>query len=137
MPKKTGHQDGKAAGALGAVLKRIRLLRDISLRALGERTDLSAGYLHKLEAGTVPLPSPHTLYALARELSADYRDLYILAGYPLPERPSAQGTSGARGSNRPRGSALGNVLRDADVSPEEVAEIADYIQYMRRGKRGS
>lgn len=137
MPKKTGHQDSEAAGALGAELKRIRLMRGKSLRALGERTDLSAGYLHKLEAGAVPLPSPHTLHALARELSADYRDLYILAGYPLPERPSTQGTSGARGSNRSRGSALRNVLRDAELSPDEAAEIADYLQYLRRNKHGS
>lgn len=137
MPKKTGHQDSDAAGALGAELKRIRLMRGKSLRALGERTDLSAGYLHKLEAGAVPLPSPHTLYALARELSADYRDLYILAGYPLPERTPAHGTSGTRGSARPRGSALRNVLRDVEISPDEAAEIADYLQYLRRNQRGS
>ena len=133
MPKKTGHRDEEAARALGAELKRIRALREKTLRAVAEHVGISVGYLQKLETGVAPLPSPHTLSALARELSADYRDLFVVAGYPLPDLAPGTGT-GPRAARRSRASALGRALREEELSSQEEAELADYLQFLRRNQ---
>jgi transcriptional regulator with XRE-family HTH domain len=130
MPPRAGHRDQEAQRTLGAELKRIRLMRDKTLRGVASRTELSPGYLHKLEAGTVPLPSPHILYALAHELNADYRDLFIAAGYPLPDAPRSAGK--ARTTRSSRGSALARVLERERLSDDEAVELASYLRFIRQ-----
>jgi transcriptional regulator with XRE-family HTH domain len=136
MPRTTANaRDAEAAARLGAALRAIRELRGKSLRAVAGRVGLSAPYLHKLEAGEAPLPSPHTLHALARELSADYRELFILAGYPLPDegprtRPVSSGTRSRRRSTK--GGPLRDLLREETFSEEEAVELARYLNYIRQ-----
>jgi transcriptional regulator with XRE-family HTH domain len=132
MPPRAGHQDEEAQRALGAELKRIRLMRDKTLRGVASRTELSPGYLHKLESGTVPLPSPHILYALAHELNADYRELFIAAGYPLPDAPGGATKTGVARARR--GSALARALESEEVSDAEAVELANYLRFIRRGR---
>lgn len=68
---------------IGALIKQHRLARDISLRELGRRVDLSASYLSRLEndrIGGKAGPTESTCRKLAYELDIDADTLIAAAG---------------------------------------------------------
>lgn len=65
---------------LGEYLKQIRKSRDLSLRQVDYKSDVSFSHLSMIENGTRK-PSPLTLKELAKIYNLDYIDLYEKAGY--------------------------------------------------------
>lgn len=65
---------------LGEYLERIRKSKDLSLRQVDYRSDVSYSHLSMIEKGT-RRPSPLTLKELAKVYNLDYIDLYEKAGY--------------------------------------------------------
>lgn len=66
---------------LGQHLRQIRSAAGRSLESVAGPAQISAAYLHKLEAGTVNNPSPRVLARIAVQLDLSYLDLMQLAGY--------------------------------------------------------
>ena len=76
---------------LGAELKRLRLLKGVTLRQVENETDVSNAYLSQLENEKADQPSPRVLHKLAEYYQASYTRLMELAGY-LEAPKTAQGT---------------------------------------------
>jgi transcriptional regulator with XRE-family HTH domain len=64
--------------ALGLWLKGLREERKLSLRELGQRSDVDHAYIHRLETGAKEAPSPDVLDKLAQALAASKRDRDVL-----------------------------------------------------------
>ncbi|NKM44304.1 helix-turn-helix domain-containing protein [Rhizobium leguminosarum bv. viciae] len=64
--------------ALGVWLKGLREEKKLSLRDLGQRSDVDHAYIHRLETGVKESPSEDVLDKLAQALSATKRDREIL-----------------------------------------------------------
>lgn len=64
--------------ALGLWLKGLREERKLSLRELGQRSDVDHAYIHRLETGAKEAPSPDVLDKLAQALTASKRDCDVL-----------------------------------------------------------
>jgi len=68
--------------SLGKYVKNVRKYDlEITLDNLSEKTNLSKGYLSKLENGERKTPQPETLKKLANGLQVPYMDLMKEAGY--------------------------------------------------------
>lgn len=65
---------------LGEYLKKVRKSRDLSLRQVDYKSDVSFSHLSMIENGSRK-PSPLTLKELAKIYNLDYIDLYEKAGY--------------------------------------------------------
>ena len=65
---------------LGEYLKKIRKSKDLSLRQVDYKSDVSFSHLSMIENGSRK-PSPLTLKELAKIYNLDYIDLYEKAGY--------------------------------------------------------
>ena len=65
---------------LGEYLEKIRKSKDLTLRQVDYKSDVSFSHLSMIEHGTRK-PSPLTLKELARVYNIDYIDLYEKAGY--------------------------------------------------------
>lgn len=125
----------EARAAFGSQLGHVRALRGRTLRSLAHAIGTSAGYLHKLEHGAAPLPSPHMLAALARELDVSYRQLFVAAGYPLPEAEAEdnhEASQRSRHVGRARGSVVRRVLEDTTLSDDEAEQLARYLAFLRQ-----
>lgn len=67
--------------ALGNFVKNERLKRNLSIRRLSEKTNVSYSYLAKLEKGTLPSNiKPSTLESIASGLKINSDRLYKLSG---------------------------------------------------------
>lgn len=69
---------------LGRLIKRHRLAKGLSLRALAAQTGYAPSYLCRIEAGDYETPAPKTLQAIARVLDIPIEDLYALTNYDMP-----------------------------------------------------
>jgi HTH-type transcriptional regulator, competence development regulator len=107
---------------LGARLKEVRDLRNLSLKAVAEPADISAAYLQKLERGEVKAPSPHILHRLSQVLAVPYQQLMELAGYVVPSADS---------ETTPRGNLLAHALSSEDITEDEAQELARYLSWYR------
>lgn len=73
-----------APGRLARELRRLRELKECSLRDVEEATGISNAYVSQLERGEATGPSPHKLYRLADFYDTSYEALMRAAGY-IPE----------------------------------------------------
>lgn len=64
--------------ALGVWLKGLREEKKLSLRDLGQRSEVDHAYIYRLETGAKEAPSDDVLEKLAKALSASMRDHDIL-----------------------------------------------------------
>ena len=64
--------------ALGQWLKSLREGKQLSLRDLGQRSEVDHAYIHRLETGVKEAPSADVLEKLATALSASQRDRDVL-----------------------------------------------------------
>jgi transcriptional regulator with XRE-family HTH domain len=64
--------------ALGLWLKSLREEKKLSLRDLGQRSEVDHAYIHRLETGVKEAPSDDVLDKLARALLASKRDRDVL-----------------------------------------------------------
>lgn len=77
---------------LGEVIYQAREAKGISSRALAERIGVHHSYLNRLQLGHHRRVAPEILAKLAVELDLNLADLYIYAGYALPEElPTFEG----------------------------------------------
>jgi len=70
---------------LGAVLKARREELGLSIRALEALSDVDNSTVTRLEQGVRIAPRPDVLAKLARALQLSLADLYVLAGYTIPQ----------------------------------------------------
>lgn len=70
--------------ALGSLIRSFRLLRDMSLRDLGDAAGIHYSYVGKLEKGTAANPSREVVRGLAAALDAPVDEFEMAAGY-LPQ----------------------------------------------------
>ncbi|MBY3087978.1 helix-turn-helix domain-containing protein [Rhizobium laguerreae] len=64
--------------ALGLWLKGLRQEKKLSLRDLGQRSEVDHAYIHRLETGVKEAPSEDVLDRLAQALAASKRDRDVL-----------------------------------------------------------
>jgi transcriptional regulator with XRE-family HTH domain len=124
------------AKSLGNEIQRVRQLKGLSLQRVAQPAGVSATYLQKLERDEVESPSPHRLHSLARVLGVEYRDLFELAGYPVPgepeERPSTGATEATVDGRPAPASALRRMfMSDEEVTDTEVEELVRYLSFIR------
>jgi HTH-type transcriptional regulator, competence development regulator len=112
---------------LGLRLRQVRELRRQPLSAVANHAEISTAYLQKLESGSVKQPSPNILYNVAKALDMDYAELMRLAGYVVP---NDEESSGERRRNE-----LTHALSSEELSEEEAAELARYLDWYRSSRR--
>jgi transcriptional regulator with XRE-family HTH domain len=100
----------------GYKIKKARLARDLSLRALAELAEVDYSYISRLEKGN-HTPSRETVTKIAKALKIPEDDLMIAAGYtPNPSKPIS-----ARESNADY-SPVGFLSR-GDINVKELEKI--------------
>ena len=104
---------------LGDELKAVRALRELSLKAVATKAEMSVAYLQKLEGGDVQSPSPRYLMALAGVLEIPYASLMAAAGYLLPDDAAIAG------------SAVDHAFSGDQLDAGEKAAVAAFIKTMR------
>lgn len=78
--------DHERARQLGAYIRDIRKARGLTIRALAAQAHIDSGGLARLEgAKIVRTPHPDTLRSLAVALNVSLADLFVLAGYAVPQ----------------------------------------------------
>ena len=103
---------------LGENLRRIRKGKNLTLRAVQERTGISNAYLSQIETGKIVRPSPNILHKLARLYSTSYERLLSMAGHPLPAN-----------SKNVISSRLQEDLEE--LSDEEKERVYEYIRFLK------
>lgn len=108
--------------ALGSLLADARRRLGLTLRELEAQVGVSNAYLSQLESGKVREPSPVMLHKLAEVLGLAYADLMEAAGYPVPGRPSAAGSTGL-------------AARIGPTTDDEQEALVEYLQFLRSRPR--
>ncbi len=102
---------------LGEHLKRIRVEKRLTLRAVEEKTMISNAYLSQIENGRITKPSPSVLYKLANCYGTSYEELMKLAGYPVVS--SREKSIAARSPSLEK------------ITKEEEKELLAYLEFLR------
>lgn len=112
--------------SLGQFLKTLREDKDLTLRAVEDKTGISNAYLSQLEGDKIKQPSPVVLHKLSDLYKASYSTLLELAGYPVPGTQSG-------------GEQSSLVARIGPVTKHEEDAIVEYLEFLRtrRNKRGA
>ena len=111
---------------LAGELRRIRRLRDFSLREVERRTKISNAYLSQLERGEAENPSPHILSKLSEIYDYPYELLMESAGYFHDKKG---------GSPKKKMNALQMALMSATLTPDEEEKIAEFIEFLKFEKK--
>ncbi|MER8394789.1 MULTISPECIES: helix-turn-helix transcriptional regulator [unclassified Mesorhizobium] len=104
--------------ALGVWLKGLREERKLSLRDLGQRSEVDHAYIHRLETGVKEAPSEDVLDKLATALSASKRDREVLRHLARQENVNPN--------------ILEFVRQDQSISAEELQMLSTVVN---RGTR--
>src|ERR1700722_2690654 len=101
----------------------------MTLREVEEGTNkvVSNAYLSQIENDKIQQPSPNVLHALADIYGIDYADLMERAGHIVPTTARAQGQRHGRVAT----------FASHHLTPEEEAELIDYLKYIRTRRRPS
>ena len=121
-----------SAMGLAEELRRVRMVKNASLREVERATGISNAYLSQLESGDATNPSPPILQKLAEFYEVSYMSLMKTAGY-LEETQAVK--------NKPSvPTPIQAVVMAAKLTEEETVKVADYIAYLqsqrKKGKRG-
>ena len=111
---------------LAEELRRIRGIRDVSLRDVEKATKISNAYISQLERGEVKNPSPNKLYKLADFYNVPYESLMESAGYMEKSK---------KGSAHKKPSTMQAALLNADLTEEQENQVAQYVEFLRSQKR--
>jgi transcriptional regulator with XRE-family HTH domain len=114
---------------LGQYLASIRDDRKLSQREVEKRTNklVSNAYLSQIENDQIKKPNPNILNALAELYDISYEDLMERAGFVIPTRARE---SGQRHGRIP-------TFADHDLTPEEEAQLHQFLGYLRSRKNPS
>ena len=110
---------------LGDFLRSARSAKELTLRQVEDKIDVSNAYLSQLEGAKIKQPSPVILHKLCEFYGAPYASAMELAGYPVPKaRPIEAGQRRF-------------LARLGETTPEEETELFDYLRFIRtkNGKR--
>jgi len=112
---------------LGKYLASIRKDRQLSLRAVEERTkkQVSNAYLSQIENDQIQQPSPNILNTLA--------DLYAISLEGLMEKAGYITHTSIRGNAERHGRIA--TFAEHNLTPEEEVELMEYLEFMRHRKR--
>lgn len=111
-------------GRLARELRRLRELKECSLRDVEEATGISNAYVSQLERGEATGPSPHKLYRLAEYYDTSYEALMRAAGY-IPEE--------GEGEEKKPG-PFEMQLMSMDLDEDEKDMIVDFVKtFIRKG----
>jgi len=111
---------------LGQYLSSIRRDRKMTLRQVEQITnkDVSNAYLSQIENDKIKQPSPNVLYALAEIYKIDYEKLMEMAGHIAPAKGRLEGQRHGRLAT----------FAEHSLTPEEEAELVDYLNWIRSRK---
>lgn len=111
---------------LGQYLSSIRKDRKMTLRQVEETTnkEVSNAYLSQIENDKIKQPSPNVLYALAEIYKIDYEKLMEMAGHITPAKGRVEGQRHGRLAT----------FAEHNLTPEEEAELIDYLNWIRNRK---
>ena len=113
-----------ADSGLARALREGRRSRKLSLRDVENLTGVSNAYLSQVEHGKIRQPSPVVLHQLSKVYEIPYEHLLETAGYPVPTAV----VKSTRSSNSP-------LQRFANISREEEAALAEYLDFLRARRR--
>jgi transcriptional regulator with XRE-family HTH domain len=111
--------------AIGAVLRRAREHKELSLREVERRTGRSSAYLSQVERGLIRQPDPVALLELAELYRLDFLTLARWAGW----------ASDAETSNESLKSATYLVRQVLELDDEQRAHVMTYIRDLLRKAR--
>jgi transcriptional regulator with XRE-family HTH domain len=106
--------------SLGKFLKETRRKRNLTLRAVQEKTGISNAYLSQLENSKISNPSPNTLFRLSELFDIPYEHLMSLAGYPLPKTTK---------------SAFRVQSDFSELTHEEKERVREYIRFLKSRRK--
>jgi len=109
---------------LGSYLKQVRKDKNLTLRAVEEKTEVSNAYLSQLETGKINNPSPVVLHKLADCYKIPYERLMELAGYPVPETATME-------KEKLQSPAFRSSSGFDDLTKEEKERVMEFIQFLR------
>jgi len=113
------------APSLARELRRLRELKECSLRDVEEATGISNAYVSQLERGEATGPSPHKLYKLAEFYDTSYEALMRTAGYIREEGEGEEKKPGP----------FEMQLMSMDLDEDEKDMIVDFVKsFIRKGK---
>lgn len=112
---------------LGPYLKKVRKQRNLTLRAVEEKTGISNAYLSQVENCKIIKPSPSVLLKLANCYDISYEHLMELAGHPLPAK--------SRVEKEKLEPAFRLSSSFSDLTEEERKRVLEYIEFLRSRKR--
>ena len=107
---------------IGPYLKNVRKQKNLTLRAVEERTGISNAYLSQLENNKISFPSPKFLNKLAALYEVSYEQLMKLAGYPV-----------SSGKEKARAFRLESSFED--LTPDEKTKVQEYIQFLKSKRK--
>lgn len=107
----------------GKYFKGLRESKNLTLRDVEKKTDISNAYLSQLETGKVKQPSPVNLYKLAEIYEVPYELLMEKVGFPVPK--------GKLEVNNKHGT----YSRFGKITDEEELELLDYLSFIRKRKQ--
>jgi transcriptional regulator with XRE-family HTH domain len=108
---------------MGAMLRRARAVRGLSVVDAARAAAISPAYLSRLEGNGVRKPSPNVLNQLSGALGVPYAELMRMTGYRL--------------ANEPQGPARGAISAAlfADLTDDERDELVAYLTWYRTRQR--
>lgn len=109
----------------GEYFKALREAKNLTLRDVEKKVDVSNAYLSQLESGKVKQPSPLTLYKLAEIYEVSYEVLMEKVGYPIPNR-----------EEKPKETSPKSIAhRIGSITDDEELELLNYLKFIRNRRK--
>lgn len=106
----------------GEYFKALRASKNLTLRDVEKKADVSNAYLSQLESGKIKQPSPLTLHKLSEIYDVSYEILMEKVGYPIPKKETGK---------------VNNLIshRIGSITDDEEVELLNYLKFMRNRKK--
>jgi transcriptional regulator with XRE-family HTH domain len=108
----------------GQYFKGLREAKNLTLRDVEKKADVSNAYLSQLESGKVKQPSPLTLHKLATLYEVSYELLMEKVGYPIPKADEAI-----------KREKMSIAYRIGSITNDEELELLNYLKFIRNRKK--
>ena len=119
---------------LGTELRRLRLIKGVSLRKVEAETGVSNPYLSQLERGVATNPAPTKLQALANYYETSYLELLGHAGY-LPSGTTESSPSLIASSENLENIDSQLPANVAGLTDDEEDLVIQYIEFLKSRRR--
>lgn len=105
---------------LGHILKRGRVISQLTLRQVEEATGISNAYLSQLENDKIKKPSATVLYKLSSIYRLSLDELFVTCGKAI--------------SPVSKNDILHNIRQQQELTPEEEHRLLEYLHFLRFNK---